>query len=443
MTTTTAGPHREPSPPRHTLTALATTAALAALTACAGGVPAGPDLPLATADTARDVVRVTDAGATPRVVDATERLGLTMLATAPRDGNVVVSPASAVVALSMLAEGARGDTALTLDDVLGASGQDRTDAVNALLASLDAYDGDPAQVRADELPEKPLVHVANQVVLDDEAEVHEPYLESLAAGYGAGVLHTDLGTSSGIVPLSEWVRFHTGGLIEESAIEPDVDLRLVLQNAVLFAARWEAPFDVGDTAPSPFTLGGGDTVDVESLRLTETWAYAEDDGWRAVRLPYVEGFHADVVLPPEGVDPASVAPGRLVALRETLDTAPRLTVALILPTLDVPAEDPLDLRPALSAAGLGGLLDPATPPDLGGISDEELYVSQAWQQALLQVDAEGTVAAAVTEVGVGAVSAEAVAEIVTFRVDRPYLFSVSSDDTGWPLFTAAIRDPRH
>lgn len=441
--TTTAGPHREPSPPRRTLTALATTAALAALTACAGGVPAGPDLPLATADTARDVVRVTDAGATPRVVDATERLGLTMLAAAPRDGNVVVSPASAVVALSMLAEGARGDTALTLDDVLGASGQDRTDAVNALLASLDAYDGDPAQVRADELPEKPLVHVANQVVLDDEAEVHEPYLESLAAGYGAGVLHTDLGTSSGVVPLSEWVRFHTGGLIEESAIEPDVDLRLVLQNAVLFAARWEAPFDVGDTAPSPFTLRGGDTVDVESLRLTETWAYAEDDGWRAVRLPYVKGFHADVVLPPEGVDPASVAPEQLLALREALDAAPGQTVALTLPTLDVPADDPLDFRPALSAAGLGGLLDSVTPPNLRGISDDKLYVSQAWQQALLQVDAEGTVAAAVTEIGVAEDAASGVAESISFRVDRPYVFSVSADDTGWPLFTAAIRDPRH
>ena len=441
--TTTAAPHQEPSPPRRTLATLTTTAALAALTACATGVPAGPDLPLATADAARKVVSVADAGATPGVVDATERLGLTMLGAAPREGNVVVSPASAVVALSMLAEGARGDTALALDDVLGASGQDRTDAVNALLASLDAYDGDPAQVRADELPEKPLVHVANQVVLDDEAEVHEPYLESLATGYGAGVLHTDLGTSSGIAPLSEWVRFHTGGLVEKSAVEPDADLRLVLQNAVLFAARWEAPFDEGDTAPSPFTLAGGEVADVESLRLTESWAYAEDDGWRAVRLPYVEGFHADVVLPPEGADPASVAPDRLAALREALDTAPRQTVALTLPTLDVPAEDPLDLRPALSAAGLGGLLDSVEPPDLGGISDQDLHVSQAWQQALLQVDAEGTVAAAVTEIVEVESAAEIAAESITFRVDRPYVFSVSSDDTGWPLFTAAIRDPRH
>ena len=155
------------------------------------------------------------------------------------------------------------------------------------------------------------------------------------------------------------------------------------------------------------------------------------------------GFHADVVLPPEGVDPASVAPEQLLALREALAAAPGQTVALTLPTLDVPADDPLDFRPALSAAGLGGLLDSVTPPNLRGISDDKLYVSQAWQQALLQVDAEGTVAAAVTEIGVAEDAASGVAESISFRVDRPYVFSVSADDTGWPLFTAAIRDPRH
>ncbi|MCO7275043.1 serpin family protein [Cellulosimicrobium cellulans] len=424
--------------------AVAAAAAVVGLVAaCATGVPAGPDLPLATSDAARHVVAVSEADATPDVVGATEELGLTMLDAAPREGNVVVSPASAVVALSMLAEGARGETAASLDAALGATGQDRTDAVNALLAALQDYDGDPALVQKDELPKTPLVHVANQVVLDDQAQVHDTYLEALATGYGAGVLHTDLGTASGIAPLSAWVRFHTGGLIEKSAIEPDTDLRLVLQNAVLFAARWEAPFDEGETRPSPFVLPTGEGVDVESLSLTESWAYAEHDGWRGLRLPYVDGFHADVVLPPEGTDPATSTPTRTATLREALDAAAPQRVALTMPTLDIPVERATDLRPALAAAGLGGLFDPVDSPDLGGISDEDLFVSQAKQQAMLQVDAEGTVAAAVTELGAQAMSSEVEVVPVTFRVDRPYLFSVSHTETGWPLFTAAIRDPRH
>lgn len=438
--TTTAAPHGQPGPPRRTLTALTTTAALAALTACATGVPAGPELPVVTADTTRDVVRVADAGATPHVVDATEQLGLTMLAAAPREGNVVVSPASAVVALSMLAEGARGDTALALDDALGASGQDRTDAVNALLASLDAYDGDPAQVRADELPEKPLVHVANLVVLDDEAEVHEPYLESLAAGYGAGVLKTDLGSDAGLEPLDRWVRHHTGGLIKESAVEPDTDSRLALQNAALLAARWSSPFEEPATRPRHFVLADGSEVDAEAMHQEHDWSYAAVDGWQTVRLPYIEGFHADVVLPPDGVDPATLAPETSAALRAALDAAAPRSVALTLPTLDVDAEAPLDLKPALAAAGLGDLV---VEPDLTGISDEaDLKVTQAWQQAVLRVDENGTVAAAVTEVVVGVESAPMIEDVVELRVDRPYVFSVSHTDTGWPLFTAAIRDPR-
>ncbi|UKJ65997.1 serpin family protein [Cellulosimicrobium cellulans] len=417
----------------------AATFATLVLGACAT-TAAGPPA-VTSADVERRVVTVADAPATASVVEATERLGLTMLDAAPREGNVVVSPASAVVALSMLAEGARGETAASLDAALGASGQDRTDAVNALLAALQDYDGDPALVQKDELPKKPLVHVANQVVLDDQAQVHDTYLEALAAGYDAGVLETDLGSEPGLEPLDRWVRHHTGGLIEESAVEPDVDSRLALQNAALLAARWSSPFEEQATRPSPFVLADGTEVDAEAMHQEHDWSYAEVGGWQAVRLPYTEGFHADVVLPPDGTDPATLAPEKSAALREALDAAPRRSVALTLPTLDVDAEAPLDLEPALAAAGLGDLL---VEPDLTGISDEpDLKVTQAWQQAVLRVDEDGTVAAAVTEIVAGVESAPMIEDVVELRVDRPYVFSVSHSDTRWPLFTAAIRDPRH
>lgn len=419
------------------------TALLVLLAGCGAPRSAPPDLPLVTADVPHEIVGIADAGAVPDVVAATDRLGTTMLATAPSAGNVVVSPASVVVALSMLAEGAAGETSVALDDALGASGAARTEAVGALLATVGLHDGDPATVRAAELPKKPLAHVANQVVVDDEARVHDSYLEALGAGFGAGVLPTDLGSSAGIEPLSDWTRYHTGGLVDGSAIEPDPDLRLVLQNATLFAARWQEPFEDSETTDRPFFLASGQEVRAESLRQTNAARYAEVDGWRAVRLPYVEAFHADVLLPPDGTDPASLTAGTSAALRDALDAADDVPVDLTMPTLDVRADEPLDLEPALTAAGLGGLFVARPAPDLSGISDEELVVSQAVQQSVLQVDAEGTVAAAVTEIGVGAVSAEVPIEPVVLRVDRPYVFSVAHAETGWTLFTSAIRDPRH
>jgi len=116
-------------------------------------------------------------------------------------------------------------------------------------------------------------------------------------------------------------------------------------------------------------------------------------------------------------------------------------VMLTVPTLDLRSE--IDLRPLLPELGLSTLPGCAADADLSGIAGEpgDLCVGQAAQQAELKVDEAGTVAAAVTEIGVQVVSAPRVEAEYVF--DRPFLFTVSHDDTGWPLFLAAVRDPRH
>lgn len=424
-------PHRRAAAP----TAAVATAVLA-LTACGPG----PDQGLEQSDAERVVVVPADAPASADAVAATEELGLLALrATAEPDDNALVSPASLSFALALLAEGARGETAASLDEALGASGTDRTTAYNALAGALAAHDGDPGVAQDDELPEKPLLHLANQAVLDDQLEVEQDYLDALASAFDAGVQRTDLGGGEGKKVLDAWVNHHTGGLIEKSAIEPDPSLRLVLQNAILLAARWEVPFEKHTTSDENFT-GPDGTEPTEMLHGTHSWAYAESDGWAAVRLPYVEAFHADVLLPPVGTDPAEIAPETLAALTEALDGAASQTVELAMPTLEL--EPPtLDLAPALEEAGLAGLYD---TPDLSGISTAEaLRVSQVMQQAYLNLDEEGTVAAAVTEIAVEASGAMPEQPAVRMTVDRPYLLRIAHTETKLPLFLAAVRSPQH
>lgn len=420
---------------RNFLPAAIVAASLCALSACAGT----PDVPFSTSDQERRVVTVAQANGTDDVVSATDRLGLTMLASAPGEQNAMVSPASAVIALSMLAEGARGETADQFDAVLGASGSARTDGVNALLAALEVYGGDPAVVQKDELPEKPLLHVASQVVLDNEFTVLSEFLDALASGYGAGVLATDLGGSEGKKVLDAWVKENTGGLIKESAIKPNDNLRLVLQNAIVFAAAWDSPFEEVATRPETFNLSSGEQVDTDMMNQTGQFRYGESDGWQAVRLPYSEGLHADILLPPEGTDPASITPELKTELSAQLDAAKQARVVLNMPSLDIEGAT-LDLKPALETAGLGDLF---LGPDLSGISDRDLVLDQAMQQTILTVDEAGTIAAAVTELAAGVTSAPVPVEEIRFEVDRPYLFSISHTNTSWPLFVAAIRDPRH
>lgn len=409
---------------------VAAVAAVGVLAACA----AQPSVGQYRADVAYQQVSLGEASALPQLLAANDELGLAMLRSGEAP-NVVVSPFSAYVALAMLAEGARGGTAESFDAALGAAGADRTDAVNALRGALLVHDGDPAVAAGDELPEAPLLHLADRVLLDDELVPEQAFLEVLARSYDAGIETVDLGTDAAKPVLDEWVNRETGGLVPESAIVPKPSLRIVLQDAMVLAARWLVPFDPNNTFEEPFETPDG-MVDVEMMHGTAdgAWPVTEADGWTAVRLPYVDGFVADLVLPPDGVDPADADAATLAALWDGTEPAGSVTVAV--PVLDLEAR-PLDLTPSLTDVGLGELFD---APDLSGITTaDSLFVDQAVQQARLMVDEDGTVAAAVTEIGVAGSAAPLPA--VEVRFDRPFLVRVAHEDTGLTLFLAAIRDP--
>lgn len=416
---------------------------VATLAACAGPPPAEEGLERAAGVDAR-AVALDDAAALPDVVAAARRIGTVTLAHGSHEDNVVVSPGSFAVALAMLAEGARSQSLAELEAVLGAEGDARRDAFAALRTTLGEHDGDPAVVQDEEPPEEPVVHLAGQAVVHDGAAVSEEYLAALAEHLDAGVQRTDLTAPAGKQVLDAWVRHHSGGLVRESAVEPNADLRLVLQDAVVLAARWAQPFGEAGTDDRPFTLAGGEVVDVDTMAGLVHVPYAEVEGWRAARLPYTEAFHTDVLLPPEGTDPAGATPELLAAVDAALDARgdAATSVEVTLPTLDVRGE-PLDLLGPIAALGAPSVLDPATA-DLSGIGLDGLHVGQAFQQAVLLVDEEGTRAAAVTELGVEAVSGLApAAPEARLHLDRPFLLTVDHTATSWPLFVAAVRDPRH
>lgn len=414
------------------------TAVLVATAVVAGCAAAEPP-PELRGDADYVAVRLGDAPAVPDVVDATWELGLAALAAADGDAGAVVSPSSLTTALAMLAEAGEGPTEEALDAALGASGQDRTDAVGALVAALRRLDGDPAAVQARDLPEVPVVHTAQRVVVDDGAEVDAGYLDRLTSAFDAGVLRTDLGSDAGTDALGAWVREHTGGLVEDSAVVPDASLVAVLQDAVVVAAAWEQPFTAEATGSDPFHVPGAAAVDVPTMHGAVTTPLVELDGWQAVRMRYGYAgvLHADLLLPPAG-SPAAADPARsdltqVRALGAALDDAADVPVDLALPQVGMRSQ--VDLGPVLDDLGLApltvtGLLADDAPATLG----------QARQQAVLLVDEAGTRAAAATELGMagGAPPPDPVAVVL----DRPFLLVVSHTGTGWPVLLASVRDPR-
>lgn len=361
------------------------------------------------------------------------------------DGNVVSSPGSLLIALAMLRAGATGDTAVEMDSVLGLPADRRDEAMNALLASLEKFDGDPGAVDEKNPPRKPVMHAANGLFVDKNVTTGAEYLGTLARHYGTGVYPVDFPDERATKPaMDAWVKENSGGRIKEVPAKYDPDNTFSLLNALYFAAAWSVPFDPNNTSDRPFTTADGAEIAAPAMRNELNMKYAEGKGWSGVDLPYADGFVMRLVLPDADADAdagsgppdAAFAVGKLTEIAEAFDTAQAETVQIQLPRWDHKCS--FDLRTVLGSLGLHKTL--STAEDFNAIQPK-LTLTQAAQAANITVAEKGTVAAAVTQIN-GAVTGVAPQPERTIDFDRPFHYEIVHVDSGLPLFMGTMADPR-
>jgi serpin B len=245
--------------------------------------------------------------------------------------------------------------------------------------------------------------------------------------------------------INDWVAEQTEdkikGLIPAGLLNPLV--RLVLTNAIYFNGKWVLPFDPSDTQGEPFTLLDGSTVQVPMMSQTETFRYAEGEGYQAAVLPY-RGSSLSMVLllPEEGrfeeVE-AALSPELLTSLDEHL-AYERLRLSV--PKFKFESE--FNLSDALIGMGMPsafGLGDSGGADFSGMTGDRSLMISAVIHKAFVAVDEEGTEAAAATAVIV--LEAEVVIDdVLEMKLDRPFLFLIRDEETGTVLFVGRVMDPR-
>ena len=436
-------PHtRQPS--RRSLLALAALAptASALLASCSSSATGTPLTSTVTRETVSlDSVRTSLADA----VTACDELGaqlLNHLLTQSPGTNALASPLSLALALALVADGATDATTQGYDKLLGVSGQERDQTWSAVQTALNRNDRSLDGFDPGKPPETPLVHVANHVVVVDREEVavSQAYLDTVLRWFSAQVEKVPAGDLA--ANLSAWAQGHTAGLIKKTGIEVTDDTALVLQNALLFAAQWDTPFNAEGTAEDTFTRADGSTTQTKFMHGTRIIPYAYGQGWAAVRLGYQggeldgQGLAMDVVLPNQGTSPADLPPATWAQASAALDQAAagsdQNEVKIVLPKLDL-TSGPVELLEMLKALGLD-------TSSLDGIA-LGLSISQVVQQVRLLVDEEGTVAAALTEVGLTAGAAPDQSKPIDFVVDHPYVLRLRDLATGTTLVQAAIMGP--
>ncbi len=364
------------------------------------------------------------------------KLGAALLADGGEagNGNVVASPGSLLIALAMLRAGASGKTAVEMDKVLGLPVQHRDEAMNALLVSLEAFDGDPGSVDEQNPPRRPVLHSANGLFVDEGVPTGEGYLRSLARYYGTGVYPVDFQDAATTKPaIDAWVDKNTGGRIKKAPAPYRRENTFSVLNAVYFAAAWKVPFDPANTSELPFTTADGKQVSVPTMSGVQELASAQGAGWQAVDLPYAEGLVMRLVLPDSG-DAGTVAQDFADAA-QALDAAGPSPTQLYLPQWD--HKSSFDLRKVFASLGLREMLQ--TESDFDSIQ-HGLKIKQAGQSANITVAEKGTIAAAVTQINAQAVSGTAPMNVIRF--DRPFLYEIVHVETGLPLFMGKVADPR-
>ncbi len=405
---------------RTTLRAVAV-GAVGALAAC-GTAGATPDMH-------RGEARAVSLGSlTARDVTAAQTaFGVDLLHTvcgSPADGNVLVSATSAAEALSLLYPAAGGGAAEAIGGMLHlpewsadlvAAAREHTRALAEL-----SYDGD---LDDEDAPDS--LRMTNRLWTMTGLEPEPGYLDDLATAFDSDVRSLDFaGDAEGATDrINTTVEDDTAGIIEDLFEDPlRPDTVAVLTNALHLKARWATPFSATQSAPFEAPTGES-TVDMMSGGSGDARSAA---GWQSVELPYRDGTLAAVaVLPPEGTDPCAVQVDDLAAL----DAAPPAPVGVELPKLSI--EQTHALVDPLISLGF-----PAVG-DYPGLGKQDLVLSEAVQKTFIEVDEQGTEAAAAT--GIAVAESAGPAEVVTF--DRPFLFLVTDTATRSPLFTAVVRDP--
>ena len=330
--------------------------------------------------------------------------------------NLAVSPYSAGVALSMLAEGAEGQTKEEFNHALN----------DCLFKSEDLGDNDSVTVDS-----------VNSLWIDDDFSVRNRYVSLMQKDFDALVTTLSFGDPATVKAINNWCLEHTEGKIGDMIDRLSPGMVMVLVNALYFNAPWADAFDPELTSEDVF-YGKSKSGKVSMMHRTGQYNYAQVSGAQIIQLPYEGGrYSMFVALPPAGSDLDKLIPHITEgAFNSALEMMSPKRVKLSLPKFKV--ETFMLLNKALQNMGIRTAFTPAA--DFRGIAEMgPLVLDQVKQKCYVEVAEKGTEAAAVTVAQIRLTSVRVNPEdMAVVTVDRPFVFMIADGYTGNILFAGKI-----
>lgn len=351
-----------------------------------------------------------------------------------KDENIMISPLSISVALAMTYNGAEGATKTEMEETLNLLGL-TTDEINAsykmLIAALQSLDQDVK------------LEIANAIFYKKGFSVKSDFLNTNQDYYDAKVEDLDFNNPAAVNTINNWVADKTNDKILSIIEQLNPLDRMILLNAIYFNGIWSTKFDEDGTKPGNFIKADGSYKEVPMMHKEDALNYTANNLFQAIELPYGNGnYSMQVLLPNEGKTSQNIinelSAENWISWSKTFEKKENVVVTM--PRFKFAFE--FQLKDILKKMGMpkaftGGVAD------FSGIADnEDLYISSVLHKSFIDVNENGTEAAAVTAVTIGVTSAgPGTIQKIYFNVNKPFVFAITEKDTGSILFIGEVKNP--
>lgn len=345
--------------------------------------------------------------------------------------NVFLSPTSIALALAMTANGADGTTRAAILKTLHSDTQP-VDQFNAANQALVEQITNTAAVQ---------LSTANAIWVQKGFPVNPPFTQILNENYRARAENVDFHDPQTARLINSWVEQHTNGRIRNIIGKLSPSAVMVLSNAIAFKGKWATPFDPKETQPHSFQTVDGPERNIQMMKHSAQYAYANMDGLETIRLPYTDGSFAMYIVLPQNSDRMSQFLQQLTAEKFMSMTASlrRQRGTIELPRFTLKYDT--SLNASLGKLGMAIAFTRQANFDALHKAPPHLEISEVRHASFLQVDEEGTEAAAATTSTIHATVARVEPPPFHMVVDHPFFVMIRDERNQQLLFAGIIVSP--
>jgi len=342
--------------------------------------------------------------------------------------NVLLSPISASIALGMLNNGAKGQTKDSIHKALE-FGEFNEGQLNSYYQKI-------IKILPNLDPQTKL-EIANSIWYRQGLNVLPAFLNQNKVFYHAEIEGLNFENATASNRINNWVSESTNGKIPTIVDQIPRDMMMYLINAIYFKGSWQEKFDASKTTKMPFYRLNAAALNTDFMNIEKDFNILNNDDIQGIELPYGNGQYSMFVLLPSEKTTAIDFVKSLTdmdRLGEIYNGFAKRKVNLFFPKFKFSYQN--KLNDELSKLGMGIAF--TNQADFTGIANADLMVDEVKQKAFIEVNEEGTEAAAVTSVGVTMTSMPI---MHTLKFDRPFVFLIRENNCGLILFTGIINDP--